>query len=142
MQRRFTRVRRPEERDLRSAFGADHQRRATVSASLPGAFELFGESLDARLDIGLKALGPFVFRDGAQHFTQRLEALARVAGLAEGSLGRLVFGREIGGHDDNRSGKKPRRRVRSLSIAALGSTMAADPKSRMHTGDRTGKRRT
>src|SRR5438034_5523117 len=143
MQRRFTRVRRPEERDLRSALGADHQRRATVSATLPGAFELFGEVLDARLDVSLKALGPLVFRDGAQHLTQPLEALARVARLAEGGLGRLVFGREIGGHDDNRSGKRLRRRVPFLSIATSGSTMAVDcAKKRIRTRERTGKHRT
>ena len=98
MQRGLARVRRPEQRDLRRTFGVDHQRRATMSASPPGTFEFLGKVLDAGLDVRLEVLGPFVLGDGAQHLPQPIEALPRVARLAEGGLSGLVFGREIRGH--------------------------------------------
>src|SRR5262245_25989044 len=44
-------------------------------------------------------VGPLVPGDHAEHLPQALQALPRVARLAEGSLRGLVLGREIGGHD-------------------------------------------
>jgi len=103
MQRGLARIRRSDQPDLRCAFGADHQRRAAMSSALPGTLEFFAKVLDARLDICLEVLGPFVLGDGTQHLPQPLKALPRVAALTEGGLSRLVFGREIGGHDYYRS---------------------------------------
>src|SRR6266540_1578932 len=99
MQRRLTRVRRPDQRDLRCALGPDDNRRtATCTASL-GTLEFFGQFLDAPLDIALEMVGPFVLWDRAQHLPQPLQALPRVARLTERGLYRLVLRREVGRHD-------------------------------------------
>src|SRR2546425_639038 len=116
MQRRLARVWRTDERNLCRTFGADHQRRPAMSRTLSGTFEFFGQILDARLDVRLEVLGPFELRDGAQHLAQQLEALSRVAGLAEGGFGRPVIGGEVGGHDCYRSSEWIRRRVSLLRV--------------------------
>ena len=92
MERGFPRVRRPDQRDLCRTFRPDHQRRSAVPSALPGAFQFVGEILDTRFDIRLQMLGALMLRDHAQHLAQAFEPLPRVAGLAEGRLGRLVFG--------------------------------------------------
>ena len=98
MKRRLARVRRPEQWDLCRALGANHQRRTAVRPAPLGSLELFGEFLDATLDVALEMVGPLVLGDHAQHLPQRLQALPGVARLAEGGLGGLVLGREVGGH--------------------------------------------
>ena len=98
MQQRLPGIRRPEQRDLRGAFGADHQRGATVPASPARAPEFAGQVLDPRLDVGLQVFGSLVLGNDAQHLPQQLQPLARIAGAAVGGLGRLVLGAQVGGH--------------------------------------------
>jgi hypothetical protein len=99
VQRGLPCVRRPDQRDLRRAFGVNHQRRAAVPSALPGPFQLFGEVLDPALDVCLQVFGALVLGNRAQHLAQPLQTLARVAALAECGFGRLVVGRKIRGHD-------------------------------------------
>ena len=63
-----------------------------MSSTLPCTLEFFRKFLDAGLYIRLEVLGPLVLGDYAQHLPQPLEALPRVAGLAEGGLRGFVFG--------------------------------------------------
>jgi hypothetical protein len=99
MQRRLARVRRPDQRNLRRALGADHDGRAAASPALLGPLQLFGQLLDAPLDVALEMVRPLVLGDHAEHLSQPLQALPRVARLAEGSLRGPVLGREVGWHD-------------------------------------------
>ena len=99
VQQRLAGVRRTDQRDLRCALGTDDERRSAVAAAAPHRVDLVGELLDACLDVGLQPLGALVFGDRAQHFAQAIETLARLARLAVGGLGGLVFRAEVGGHD-------------------------------------------
>jgi hypothetical protein len=113
MKRRLARVRRPEQWDLCRALGANHQSRTAVRPAPFGSLELFGEFLDAALDVALEMVGPLMLWDHAQHLPQRLQALPEIARLAESGLGCLVLGRKVGGHgrvgDALRTGDLPRR---------------------------------
>jgi len=88
------------------------------SASL-GPLELFGELLDATLDVALEMVGPLVLREHAQHLPQRLQALPGIACLAQSGLGRPVLRREVGGHGG--LGDTPRTTiVRQQELQATG----------------------
>src|SRR5262249_61420138 len=80
-------------------------RDGNVGAS-SGTLELFGQFLDAPLDIALEMVGPLVLWNRAQHFPQPLQALPGVARLTERGLCRLVLRREVGRHDV--SAERPR----------------------------------
>src|SRR5215467_8801238 len=99
MQRRLAHVRWSDQRDLRCALGPDDQRRTATCAASSGTLELFGQFLDAPLDIALEMVGPLVLWNRAQHFPQPLQALPGVARLTERGLCRLVLRREVGRHD-------------------------------------------
>src|SRR5215471_5845518 len=99
MQRRLARVRRPNQRDLRSALGPNDQRRTGTCAAALGTVEFFGQFLDAPLDIALEMVGSLMLWDRAQHLPQPLQALPGVARLTERGLRGLVLRREVGRHD-------------------------------------------
>ena len=99
MQRRLAHIRRPDQRDLRRALGPDHERRAAAHPTLLGPLEFFGQLLDAPFDVALEMVRSLVFGDHAEHLPQPLEALLRLARLAECGLRGLVLGREVGGHE-------------------------------------------
>src|SRR5947208_17565 len=92
-------------------------RRTAVTSNTPRSFELLGEILDARLDVGLQAFGALVLGNRAQHLAQPFETLARLSRLAKGSLRGFVLGAEVGGHCK----KPPNRAIRS------GCPLATDP---------------
>src|SRR5262252_5847408 len=99
MQRRLAHVRWSDQRDLRCALGPDDQRRTATCAASSGTLELFGQFLDAPLDIALEMVGPLVLWNRAQHLPQPLQALPGVARLTERGLRGLVLRREVGRHD-------------------------------------------
>jgi len=98
MQRRLAHVRRPDQCDLRRAFGPNHEGRTSAHPTLLGALEFFGQLLDAPFDVTLEMVRSLVFGDHTEHLPQPLQALLRVARLAELSLRSLVLGGEVGGH--------------------------------------------
>src|SRR5262250_1053014 len=106
MQRRLAHVRWSDQRDLRCALGPNDQRRTATCAASSGTLELFGQFLDAPLDIALEMVSSLVLWDRAQHLPQPLQALPGVARLTERSLYRLVLRREVGRHDV--SAERPR----------------------------------
>jgi len=59
---------------------------------------LCDELLDAPLDIALEVVSSLVLRNDAKHLPQVLEALMRVARLAECGLRGLALGREVSRH--------------------------------------------
>jgi hypothetical protein len=98
VQRRLAGVRRPEQRELRGTLGPDHEGGSAPGAAFLRALELLGEFLDAPLDVRLQMVGALVLRDDAQHLAQPLQALIRVACLAERGFHCPIFGRQVGGH--------------------------------------------
>ena len=99
VQRRLAGVGRPDQCELRRAFRSNDERRPTASrAAFLRSLELFGQRLDAALDVRLKVVGSLVLGDGAEHLAQAVQPFPRLARLAEGSLRCLVFGAEIRRH--------------------------------------------
>src|SRR5438552_14851002 len=73
-------------------------RRTPARSGALRSFELLGEILDARLDVGLQVFGALVLGNRAQHVAQPFETLARLTRLAKGGLRGLVLGAEVGRH--------------------------------------------
>jgi hypothetical protein len=107
MQRRLADIRRPDQHDLRRALGPDHQRRTGPCPAPLGPLELFGQLPDAPLDVALEMVRPLVLRDYAEHLSQTLQALSRIARLTERAFRGLVLGREVGRHDGPSVGSTP-----------------------------------
>src|SRR5438046_2744675 len=95
-----------------------------VSSGALRSFELVGEILDARLDVGLQVFGALVLGNRAQHLAQPFETLARLTRFAKGGLGGLVLGAEVGGHrketseSDNQMGCYSRNSRLGAGVAA------------------------
>src|SRR5215813_12952563 len=99
MQRRLAHIRRPDQRDLRRAFGPNHEGRAPAHPTFLGTLEFFGQLLDTPLDVTLEMVRSLVLGDHSEHLPQPLEALLRIARLAELRLRGFVLWGEVGGHD-------------------------------------------
>src|SRR5487761_1274411 len=102
MQTRLSRVRRPDETDLRHSLVTDGVPGARARRTSMREAQLSGQFPDARFDVGLNVLSAFVLWDGTQHLLQAFEPLAGVMRRAECQLGLAVFRGEIGWHGSPR----------------------------------------
>ncbi len=73
-------------------------RRAGPLRSFLRPGQVFGELLDAGLDVALDVFGTLVFRNGAQHLLETRQPVAGLASLAVGVLGLFVFRCDVGRH--------------------------------------------
>jgi hypothetical protein len=99
MQAGFSGVGGAEKSELRGTLCTNHMRRSAALATFLRARKLFGQLLDARLDVRLQVFRTLVLRDRPEHFTQAIETLFGLASRAIGLFSLLEFGRGVGRHD-------------------------------------------
>ena len=90
MQSGLTHVGCADQCNLGCAFGSDDLNWATASTAFLGTGEFLGEVFDPSLDVRLQVFRTLVLGNRAQHFTQAIEALLRVACVLEGSFSAFV----------------------------------------------------